>query len=203
MSATKAHPIKPRFRQRFNQKGVASVEFAFVALLFFTVVFGIIEFARAMYMYNTMAEVTRSAAHAAANISFNDADALNLARKRAVLDEESGNLPFGSPITYRNVRIDYLYLPANGLALQRISPGSMPSCPARNRVNCMNDPNSASCIRAVQARICQEGASAGTCTAVSYQPLISLVSLRLKLPIALTIASAESLGYRAGDIPCP
>jgi hypothetical protein len=203
MSATNPYMNPPRFRYRSRQGGGAAVEFAIVAMLFFTIVFGIIEFARAMYMVNTMAEVTRSAAHAAANISFNDTNALDAARKRAVFDEKDGILPLGNPITYKNIRIEYLYLGQKSLALQIIPSSSMPSCPAKNRVVCMANPNDPSCIRAVQARICQETTNEGACTPVPYQTLTSVISLPLTLPTAVTIATAETLGYQTGDVPCP
>jgi hypothetical protein len=188
-----------------HQQGVAAVEFALVVIVFLIVVFGIMEIARAMYMFNTLPEVTRIAANAAANISFNDDAALDIARKRAVFDETSGALPFGNPITYEHIRIEYMELPANGMALQIV--GTKPSCPAQNRLNCMKDPNSPNaanltCIRAVQARICQEGKTGGSCTRVTYEPLFPLISLPLSLPTSATIVTAETLGYRTGDLPC-
>jgi hypothetical protein len=155
-----------------------------------------------MYMFNTLPEVTRRVAHAAAGISFADGAALELARKRAVFDEKQGKLLLGTPITYQNIRIEYLYLPAKTSELQPIPAGSMPSCPTRNRINCANDPNGANCIRAVQASICSTGGNTDTCTAVTYQPLIPLIRLPLKLPKSLTIVSADTLGYRAGDALC-
>jgi hypothetical protein len=201
MLATKSRRARPKYGYKPRQDGVAAVEFALVVIVFFTIVFGIMEIARALYMFNTLAEVTRSAARAAASTSFKDANALDLARKRAVFNETSGELPFGAPITYKNIRIEYLYLPLKATDLQLIPAGALPSCPAQNRRNCIIDPNSASCIRAVQARICEEGQAAGACTPVTFVPLISLIKLPLKLPTSLTIVSTETLGYRAGD-PC-
>jgi hypothetical protein len=190
-----------RKKTRSNQDGVAAVEFAIVVIVFLIVVFGILEIARAMYMFNTLPEVTRRAARAAANISFNDVAALNLARKRAVLDEASGILPLGNPITYENIRFEYLYLPSKAPELKPIP--SMPSCPAKNRLNCMADPNSTSCIRAVQASVCQEGQGGSSCTPVNYQPLFPLINLPLTLPTSKTIVATETLGYKTGDLPCP
>jgi Flp pilus assembly protein TadG len=43
------------------QAGVFSVEFAIVLTLFLTLVFGAIELARAMYLFNTLQEATRTA----------------------------------------------------------------------------------------------------------------------------------------------
>jgi hypothetical protein len=203
MLETNSPPIKPRYGRKPNQAGVAAVEFALLAVLFFLIVLGIIELARVMYMYNTLPEVTRRVAREAANISFIDGSALNSARKRAVFAETTGALPFGSPVTFENIRLEWLYLPVNMSELKPIPTGSMPSCPARNRVNCMKDPNAANCIRAVQASICKDGQNGATCTPVDYQPLIPLINLPVKLPTALTIVSAETLGYKTGDVPCP
>jgi len=48
------------------QKGAAMVEFSLIALLFFMVLFGIIEFGRAFFTYNTLVEATRRGARVAA-----------------------------------------------------------------------------------------------------------------------------------------
>jgi hypothetical protein len=206
MSATDPRPPSPRPactpRRKPHQDGVAAIEFGLVAMVFFLIVFGIIEFARAMYMFNTLPEVTRRVAHAAAGISFADGEALDLARKRAVFNETKGTLLLGDPITYQNIRIEYLYLPARTSELQPIPAGAMPHCPTQNRINCANDPNGTSCIRAVKASICNAGGNGDACTAVTYRPLIPLIPLPLKLPMSLTIVGADTLGYRAGDAPC-
>ena len=203
MSANNMRRIRIRSRKTSGQKGVAAVEFSLVVGMFLVLVFGIIELARLMYMYNTLAEVTRATARAATNIAFTDTDALNLARRRAVFNEETGVLPFGSPITSQHIRIEYLYLASTGGSreLQPIPPGSMPASPAQNRVNCMTDPNGISCVRAVQVRICREGNAAGACSPVTYQTLMPLISLPLPLPTSLTIVTAETLGYQTGDTP--
>jgi len=49
-----------------TQKGAAMVEFALIALTFFMILFGIIEFARAFFTYNTLVEATRRGARVAA-----------------------------------------------------------------------------------------------------------------------------------------
>jgi hypothetical protein len=203
MSADSSRAIRIKGKGKFRQDGVAAVEFALVVSMFLLLVFGIIEVARLMYMYNTVSEVTRSVARAAANISFIDDSSLNLARKRAVFNEANGILPFGKPITSDHIRIEYLHLgvKGGGRELQIIPSGSMPASPARNRVNCMADSTGTNCIRAVQVRICQEGNTAGACTPIPYQTLMPLVSLPLTLPTSLTIVTAESLGYQVGDTP--
>ena len=189
------------FGRRKKESGATAVEFAFVAMIFFMVVFGTIEFSRAMYIFNTLTEVTRQTARAAANISFVDGNALDVARKKAVFNAVNGKLPFGCPITYQNIRIEYLYLPPKAISLVAIPPSSLPTSPARNRLNCLSNPNAITCIRAVQARVCEEKTDTGNCTAVTFQPLVSLIKLSLTLPTSPTIVSAESLGYRPGDAP--
>ncbi len=49
-----------------TQRGAAMVEFALIALLFFMILFGIIEFGRAFFTYNTLVEATRRGARVAA-----------------------------------------------------------------------------------------------------------------------------------------
>lgn len=45
-----------------NQRGVAAVEFAILIIPMLLIVFGITEFGRAMYQYNTLVKTTRDAA---------------------------------------------------------------------------------------------------------------------------------------------
>lgn len=48
-----------------SQRGVAAVEFALVAVILFTVLFGIMEFGRVLFMMNTTTEATRLGARLA------------------------------------------------------------------------------------------------------------------------------------------
>lgn len=59
-----------------RQKGVAAVEFALIATLFFTVLFGIMEFGRVLYMMNTASEATRLGARLAVVCDMNAAPAI-------------------------------------------------------------------------------------------------------------------------------
>ncbi|HEX2270027.1 MAG TPA: TadE/TadG family type IV pilus assembly protein [Pyrinomonadaceae bacterium] len=49
-----------QFRQ--NEKGTSVAEFAIVALVFFIIIFGIIEFGRLLYTHNALADATRRGA---------------------------------------------------------------------------------------------------------------------------------------------
>ena len=50
---------------RFRQAGVAAVEFAIVAILFFTLVLGVAEWARVLFVWNSAVEATRFGARVA------------------------------------------------------------------------------------------------------------------------------------------
>src|SRR4051812_22112050 len=91
-----------------KQKGVAAVEFALVAVVFLTFVFGALELARAEYILNALREVTRRGAAAAASADFKDLGALQMVQAKAVFRDTAGPLPLGAPITADNVKIDYL-----------------------------------------------------------------------------------------------
>lgn len=49
-----------------KQKGVAAVEFAIIAILFFMLLFGIVEFGRLLYTWNSAVEATRFGVRTAA-----------------------------------------------------------------------------------------------------------------------------------------
>ncbi|MFP5392691.1 MAG: TadE/TadG family type IV pilus assembly protein [Gammaproteobacteria bacterium] len=202
MLATNLSSTAPTLHARRNG-GAYAVEFALVLMLFMLLVFGAIELARLIYLFNTAAEVTRRAAQNAAVTDFRYGGRLREVAQRAVFRTSPGELPFGAPVTDRHVVIDYLALTRNGsgaLTMTPIPKSAMPSCPARNRQVCSLDPNDASCIRFVRARICQPGAQ--DCGAVPYQTLVPLVRLPLNVPASTTIVPAQSLGFTLGSSPC-
>jgi Flp pilus assembly protein TadG len=51
-----------QFHNRHDERGTTVAEFAMVALLFFTLIFGIIEFGRMLYTHNALADATRRGA---------------------------------------------------------------------------------------------------------------------------------------------
>jgi hypothetical protein len=62
------------FNHRHNERGTTVAEFAVVALLFFTIIFGIIEFGRLLYTHNALTDATRSGARfAVLNVEDEDA----------------------------------------------------------------------------------------------------------------------------------
>lgn len=180
-----------------GQGGVVAIEFTCVALIFFMLFFGIVELARAMYICNTLQEVTRRAAALAVNADFSDAAAMDQVRQRAVFRSASGPLLFADPITDQNVKIDYLQIPA-GTANPGPIGAALPANPTRNRTVCTNNPNAANCIALVRVRICTAGGDASACTPVPYRTLVSLIPLAFSLPMATTIARVETLGMVPG-----
>jgi hypothetical protein len=200
--------IEPRHHGRRpwptrQQRGIAAVEFALLAIVFFMLVFSMLEVTRAVYLFNTLQEITRRAAMDAANSAFDPAS-MEAVRRRAMFSDPNGNLILGFPVTPAHLKIDYLSVTggAGGSTLGTQVVSALPSCPAENATNCLTDPYGASCIRLVQVRICQptEGAE---CAAVPYQSVFPFIDLSMvTLPRATTIVPAQTLGNRPGTSAC-
>lgn len=171
-----------------HQRGATAVEFAIVAMLFFTIVLGIMEFGRVLYVWNTVQEVTRRAAREAVVRDFGDASKV---ARAAVFNPETGSgtafLPAGLEVTNTNVRINYLngnLVPAN----------PMPADPSDNMSACADATRTASCIRYVEACLAPSG---GGCSgSVNYRPMVGLFPfLAIPIPLSSVIMPAESLGF--------
>lgn len=189
------------FKGRTRQAGSVAVEFSLVAVLFFTVVFATLELARVEFLLNTLEEVTRRAAAAAANVDYRDTTAMQKVQANAVFRHSPGPLALGDPVTADNVKIDYLSVSKATWDLNHMI--TLPACPAGNRSNCMTDPEGDNCIRFVRARVCASMDDAGNCARLPYQMVFPLLDLSgMKLPSAETIVPAGSLGATAGAIPC-
>jgi len=184
-----------------RQRGTAAVEFALLVGLFLTLVFGVLEIARLIYLFNTLQEVTRRAAAMAVNAPF-DAQSQAAIRENALFSDASGNLILGSPVTPAHLRIEYLSLARDGsgvLSTPRVQ--ALPANPAANRVNCLVNPNGDNCIRFVRVQVCAPGAQ-DDCDPVPYQMLFPLLDFSgLRLPRAQTTAPAQTLGFTPGDQP--
>ena len=186
--------------RRQRQRGVAAVEFALLAGLFFTVLFGIIEIARYSFLLNTLQEVTRHAARDAAVADFSDA-ALAQIQQRAIFRTDHGDLLLSGNIDDTSVQIDYL-----SFAGTPVTP--LPACPAINVANCIDDPHGASCIRFVRVRVCEKGTS---CRGVPYVPMVGLLNNlfpsganAVRLPLSTTVTPLQSVTkYSSGTPPCP
>lgn len=178
--------IRPRFFSIKAQRGFTAVEFAMCALFFFTYIFAMFELSRALFLWNTMTEVTRRAGRAAAVAGFDGASKLVI-RRQAMFDDDT--LPMGGDITSENLEIDYLQ--ADG----ETPVTAMPLCPTENLINCTANPNGPSCIRFVRVRFCQGGP--GSCSELPYTTMSRLESFvpgTLSFPRFTTISPVGSLG---------
>jgi hypothetical protein len=180
-------------RSKSFQLGTTAVEFSLTVGVFFLFIFGVIEMARVVYIMNTAQEVTRSAAHAAATTDFNDSDAMNSVRQRAIFRATSGPLLFAESITDAHVYIDYMALVRVG-SLQVLKPvATLPTSPMSNRSTCIADPNDANCIRFVRVRICRS-VDGDVCNPLPYETIVPFFPVTINIPMATTIVTAESLG---------
>lgn len=200
--------VPPRPARPGRLAGMFTVEFALVVGMFLLLVFGLIEFARAMYLWNAAKEITSRAARAAAVTDFSDQNAMAQVRQNAVFRSSAGALALGGAITDQYVRIEYLSLVSNGSGadsmpvLDVVNTG--PTNPTANVVNCLNNPRDSpnaagACIRMVRASLCAPGG--GACAPVPYVPLMPLLApffAGVHLPTAATAVPAETLGYYPG-----
>ncbi|MES2759590.1 MAG: TadE family protein [Pseudomonadota bacterium] len=180
-------------RYKHHQAGTTAVEVALTLSMFLMFIMGIIEMARVVYIMNTVQEVTRSAAHAAANANFTDNALMDQVRQRAIFRTSSGNLLLSEPITDTHVRIDYMALVKTGSQQVPTPIVTLPASPASNRGTCIADPNDPNCIRFVRVRICGPVAG-GACIPVPYDPIVPMIPFTFNVPMATTIVTANSLG---------
>lgn len=83
-----------------RQSGLVTVEFALIGSLFFIILFGIIEFGRLLFTWNTLEEVTRRAARLAV--------VCPIGQEADVIDEAIFNGTILNGLTAANVNIEYL-----------------------------------------------------------------------------------------------
>ena len=175
--------IKNVSNTRHAQRGAAAVEFAIIAMLLFTVLFGIIEFGRLFYVINTVQEVTRRAAREAV-VRWVDNSNTSQAKRIALFSRAS--LPAGAEITA--VNIDIKYLTASGGV-----PNPFPDSATKNISACLTEP--AGCIALVQVSIINAPYTPSEPYAY-YVPMVRLFPfLRLRIPASTVTMPAESLGY--------
>lgn len=86
------------------QRGLTTVEFAIISTALFVVLFGVIEFGRALFVVNALTEATRRGARMAAVCPIGDATPASV----AVFGNGSGGSSVVSGLTTGDVEIDYL-----------------------------------------------------------------------------------------------
>lgn len=160
--------------QNRTQRGAAAVEFALICLLFFSILFAILEFGRMMYVYNTMQEVTRSGARAAV-VRWVD----QTATIKSIAFFGGTAIPAGTEVTADDMTIEYLNQAGN-------IANPLPLDPGDNLSACGDASRTEECIYSVRVKI----------SGVSYSPMVSLFSfLGVNLPEASVTMHAESLGF--------
>lgn len=168
------------------QRGVAAVEFALVAILFFTMLFGAMEFGRLLYIWNTVQEVSRNAARQAVVADFTSGSALAAIRQSAVFGGSA--LPAAPEITSSMVKITYLNAAGNVAAPMPLSPGD-------NIAACLDGLRVAECIRFVETCV-STGTDCQPNQSVLYAPMVNLFSfLAIGIPMSTVRMPAESLGF--------
>lgn len=166
----------PRVQHVRRQRGAAIVEFAMISLIFFTLLFGALELARMMYIYNTLQEVTRRAAREmTVRWITQEATVKNLALFG------SATLPGGDTIDSSSIKIEYLAADGNTVTV-------FPSDPSDNLSACGDATRTASCIYSVRVSI----------NPISYSPMLSLFSfLNIAMPGSSVTMHAESMGFES------
>lgn len=87
-----------------QQRGITTVEFAIVGALLFTVLLGVIEFGRALFVANSLAESTRRGARVATVCPIGDPRAAQV----AILAGSNGVSRIAPDLTTANVNVSYL-----------------------------------------------------------------------------------------------
>lgn len=156
-----------------QQGGVAIVEFAIVAFLLFILLFGILEFGRLFYVFNSVQEVTRRAARESV---------VRWTSEQGVIKSLAlfggSTLPAGGEITPDRINIEYLDV--DGVLLT-----TLPTSPGDNITKCLSDPPTG-CIAYVRVSI----------TGATYAPMVSLFPyFSVPIPASTVTMPAESMGY--------
>jgi Flp pilus assembly protein TadG len=89
------------------QKGAETVEFAIIALLFFAIIFAIIEFGRALFVWNALTEATRRGARMAVVCPYQSP----IPKQVAIYDVIAGSLgtsPIIADLTPAMINVSYL-----------------------------------------------------------------------------------------------
>jgi Flp pilus assembly protein TadG len=182
---------------RSAQRGAAAVELALIAIPFFLLLFGAIEFARLLYLWNTVQEVTRNAARQAVVTDFSNAAAVAAIRRSAVFRLTDGSLPGAPELTNAHVNIRYL-----NAAGTEATP--LPADPGENIAACLDMATAASCIRFVEVCV-STGTTCDGSQLLSFAPFVGFFTgsgpnradlTGVTIPMSTVRMPAESLGFQ-------
>ena len=163
---------------RQNERGATIAEFAVVALLFFTIIFGIIEFGRLLYTHNALTDATRRGARFA---SLHNSDSLVAVQNEVV---------YGSKATYDDDGNPTSAPIINGLTPEMVT------------VTYVGVP-----LDATGETTTGYGTNLGTATVkiegYTFDLLIPVVGRQITLPAYSTTLTAESAGQTVDNINAP
>ena len=105
-------------KSKRNERGASLLELAIVASIFFTALFGVLEFGRLLWVHNTLRDASRRGARYAV-VRKNDAAGIAAVKNMVVYGDPNANpataTPVAAGLTTSNVQIDYANF--NGIQL--------------------------------------------------------------------------------------
>ena len=101
-------------RFKSNERGATLVEFSIAALVFLTVMFGVIEFGRALWVHNALADAARRGARYASLHADSPEDKEKVKNVVIYGDEDGGETPLIPNLTPDNVEVNYSNWAVNG-----------------------------------------------------------------------------------------
>lgn len=106
------------FRIKRNERGASLLELSIVASIFFTSLFGVLEFGRLLWTHNTLRDAARRGARYAV-VRKNDAAGMTAVKNMVVYGDPNANpataRPVAAGLTTSNVQVDYVNF--NGIQL--------------------------------------------------------------------------------------
>jgi Flp pilus assembly protein TadG len=106
------------FNRRKNERGASLLELSIVASIFFTSLFGVLEFGRLLWTHNTLRDASRRGARYAV-VRKNDPAGIAAVKNMVVYGDPNANpataTPVAAGLTTSNVQVDYVNF--NGIQL--------------------------------------------------------------------------------------
>lgn len=177
-----------KFKSPFRQRGASAVEFALLAVIFLSLLFGIVEFSRLFFTINSAQEITRSAAREQVVRWVTATDAV---RRASMLQPGStGTVPYPGAMDITNDLVQLSFYNTYANAVSGTSPISYSgSATAQTNLgNCLI--GNTNCIRFVRATLSNPNGSLVNFTVLApFMP-----SNVFPLPDSTVIMPAEALG---------
>jgi Flp pilus assembly protein TadG len=106
------------FRTNKNERGAALIEFAIVATVFLTVLFGILEFGRLFWTHNALRDAARRGVRYA-TVRKNDTAGINAVKNMVVYGDPNANPATATPVVngLTTANVDVQYQNYNGVLL--------------------------------------------------------------------------------------